>query len=166
MYSWLSETPGIPAKAAWPGGFGLPRVCCRLMLRDRQTGRTLHYFNTHFDGGETGQRESAQVIVRRARALGEGEPVFCTADFNFAPDSAGFHSMRTYFRDVRETIAPENRQATLNCYVEQGDRIGWLIDFCFYAGKNVTPTKYEVIKRLYDGKFPSDHSGMVYDFQI
>lgn len=162
---WLSETPSIPKKADWSGGFGLPRVCCYVALKCKKTGKLYHYFNTHFDGGETCARESAQLIIRRAETLGAA-PVFCTADFNFTPGSAGWHSMRSWFRDVREEVAPENHQATLNCYEVQGDRPDWLIDFCFYRGKGVKPTGYEVITRLYDGKFPSDHYGMCYDFEV
>lgn len=162
---WLSETPSVPSKG-WPDGMGLPRVCCYVALKNKETGKVIHYFNTHFDGGEWCSREAAQVIIRRANAIGKDEANFCTADFNFTPDSCGYHSMRSFFRDVRADIAPDNNQATLNCYEPQGDRLGWLIDFCFYRGKGVKPTKYEVITRLYDGKFPSDHYGMIYDFEL
>lgn len=163
---WLSETPSVPSKAAWSDGMGLPRVCCYVALKCKKTGKIMHYFNTHFDGGSRCARESAQLIVRRAEALGADVPVFCTADFNFTPGSAGWHSMRSWFSDVRETIAPDNNQATLNCYQPQGDRPDWIIDFCFYHGKGVRPVGYEVITREYDGKFPSDHYGMYYEFEV
>lgn len=162
---WLSETPSIPSKASWNDGMGMPRVCCYVALKCKKTGKVIHYFNSHFDGGEWCARESAQVVVRRAHALGKDALTFCTADFNFAPDSAGWHSMRSFFRDLRTDIAPDNLQATLNCYQPQGDRPEWIIDHCFYHGK-VTPKKYEIITRLYDGKFPSDHYGMFCEFEV
>lgn len=161
---WLSETPER-SSMGWPDGMGCPRICCYVALKHKETGKVFHYFNTHFDGGNQCARESAQLIVRRAEALGD-VPVFCTADFNFPPNSAGWHSMHTYFDDVRNVIAPDNNQATLNCYEPQGDRLPWLIDFGFFRGKGVKPTEYEVITRLYDGKFPSDHYGMIYGFEL
>lgn len=162
---WLSPTPEMPSKG-WPDCYGLPRVCLLAVLRDLKTGKLIHYYNTHTENGEWNLRESGQLIIRRAQKLGKDAAVFCTADFNFCPDSCGWHSMRSYFRDVRTDIAPDNHQATLNCYEVQGDKLCWLIDHCFYRGKGVKPTKYEVITRLYDGKFPSDHYGMVYDFEF
>lgn len=161
---WLSPTPSISSKG-WPDGMGLPRVCSYVALKCKKTGKVFHYFNTHMDGGEWCSREAAQVIIRRAHSLGKDAISFCTADFNFAPDSAGWHSMRSFFRDLRTDVAPENHQATLNCYVPQGDKDCWIIDHCFYRGK-VTPKNYEVITRLYDGKFPSDHYGIVCDFEV
>lgn len=163
---WLSDTPGVPSKAPWKDGMGLPRVCCYVALKCKKTGKVFHYFNTHFDGGNQCSRESAQLIIRRAESLGNQALTFCTADFNFAPGSCGWHSMRSYFNDVHEVLAPQDQQATLNCYEEQGDKLSWLIDFCFYRGKGLVPTKYEVIKRLYNGKFPSDHYGMLYEFEV
>ena len=161
---WLSETPIVPSQAGWRGGFGLPRVCCRVTLRHKESGKLVHYFNTHYDGGAQWEREASQQIIRKAEALPEGVRI-ATADFNFTPNSFGWHSMRSYFNCVRETLALDNNQATLNCYEVQGDKLSWVIDFCFYQGA-LQPTKYEIITRLYDGKFPSDQYGMVYDFKF
>jgi endonuclease/exonuclease/phosphatase family metal-dependent hydrolase len=133
-------------------------------LRHKESGKLVHYFNTHYDGGAQWEREASQQIIRKAEALPEGVRI-ATADFNFTPNSFGWHSMRSYFNCVRETLAPDNNQATLNCYEVQGDKLSWVIDFCFYHGA-LQPTKYEIITRLYDGKFPSDHYGMVYDFKF
>lgn len=159
---WLSDTPTVPSKG-WNAD--CYRICNYVALRHKETGKVLYFYNTHFDWVGSGPRESAQLIIRKAEKHGDA-PVFCTADFNFCPGSDGWHSMRSWFQDVRETIAPNNNQATLNNYSVPGDKLGWLIDFCFYHGKDVVPTHYEVITRTYDGKFPSDHYGMSFEFEI
>lgn len=160
---WLSDTPNIPSRG-W--GADHYRICSFAALRHKQTGKILNIFNTHVDWGGSSPRESGQLIIRRAEALGNEAAVFCTADYNFAPNSSGWHSMRSYFKDVREEIAPNNNRATLHGYEDRGDRISWIIDFCFFRGKGVTPTKYEVVTRTYEGKFPSDHYGVYFEFDI
>ncbi|MBQ7035170.1 MAG: endonuclease/exonuclease/phosphatase family protein [Clostridia bacterium] len=167
-YFWLSKTPEVPSVGGWGGGFGLPRSCTYVALKEIASGKIVHYYNTHFDGSTDGNRESAQVIIRRARALGlpRETNVFCTADFNFHLNSTGWHSMRSFFKDVREEIAPENFQGTLNIYQPVGQDKGRLIDFVFYSGDKVVPKSYEVITRLYDGLFPSDHYGIQCEFDL
>ena len=159
---WLSETPAVPSRG-WDAD--LPRICCYTALKNQKTGKLFHYFNTHFDGPEWCQRESAQTSIRRAQTLGNEAQIACTGDFNFYPDSKGYYAMRSFFEDVRAKIAPDNMQQTTNDYSLKlcPNRI---IDFCFYAGKGITPVHYEVITRTYDGKFPSDHYGMFFEFEL
>jgi len=159
---WLSETPAVPS-TGWNAY--LPRICCYVALKEKKSGKVIHYFNTHFDFNNWCQRESAQTIIRRAFALGEKANVVCTADFNFFPDSNGYHSMCSFFEDVRMKVAPDNKQQTINEYKEV-IRPEFIIDYCFYHGKGLTPEKYEVITRRYDGKYPSDHYGMYYEFEV
>ncbi len=160
---WLSDTPTVSSKS-W--GTSLPRVCCYVALKEKATGKVFHHFNTHYDFNEWFQRESGQQIIHRAMALGEDANVAVTADFNFTIGSKGYHSLRSYFEDLREQVAPDNLEQTLTCYSNEKRGVEWLIDFCFYHGKHLHPKKYEVINRLYDGKYPSDHCGMFYEFDI
>ncbi len=162
---WLSPTPDHPSKG-WDGGFGIPRICVRVSLRELKSGKVIHYYNSHFDGSDISARESAQLIIHKAEELGRGEAVFCSADFNMTTYSPGWYSMRTFFKDVREEIAPENKQGTLCIYKEIGEDMHKLIDFIFYTGEGVQAKSYEVITRLYDGKFPSDHYGLIAEFDL
>ncbi len=162
---WLSKTPEVCSKG-WGGGFGIPRICSYVALKELASGKVIHYYNTHFDGSERSNRESGQLIIHKAEELGCGVPVFCTADFNMTTYSAGWFSMRSFFKDVREEIAPENKQATLHIYKEIGEDMNRLIDFIFYTGQGVQAKSYEVITRTYDGLFPSDHYGIIAEFDL
>ena len=163
---WLSPTPEVCSKGWYGGGFGIPRVCVQVSLRHKETGKVVHYYNSHFDGADRTARESAMLIIHRAEELGRGEAVFCSADFNMTTYSPGWMAMRCFFKDVREEVAPENKQGTLNIYQEVGEDMNKLIDFIFYTGKDVKAKSYEVITRLYDGKFPSDHYGLIAEFEL
>ncbi|MBQ8893160.1 MAG: hypothetical protein IJ043_01985 [Clostridia bacterium] len=159
---WLSETPNKPSKG-WNSDYY--RVCSYAALRHKETGKIIYFYNTHFDWVGCGPRESAQLIIRRAESHGDS-PVFCTADYNFAPGSAGWHSMRSWFRDVREDVAPDNKLATIHSYKNRGECESCIIDYCFYHGKGVKPTDYEVVNRSFDGQFASDHHAMYYEFEV
>lgn len=158
---WLSETPNKPSRG-WNADYY--RICSYAALRHKESGKVLYFYNTHFDWVGAAPRESAQLIIRRAETHGDA-PVFCTADFNFVPGSAGWHSMRSWFRDVREAVAPDSRQGTIHGY-KNFNECETIIDYCFYHGKGVRPTGYEVITRSFDGKYPSDHFPMYYEFEV
>lgn len=159
---WLSETPYKPSKG-WNADYY--RICSYAALRHKASGKLMYFYNTHFDWVGNGPRESAQLVIHRAETHGDA-PVFCTADFNFAPRSFGWHSMRSWFRDVREDIAPENKQATLHSYQERGEMESLIIDYCFYHGRGVKPTAYEVVNRCIDGGYASDHHPVFYAFEV
>ena len=163
---WLSATPEICSKGWYGGGFGIPRVCVQVSLREKASGRIIHYYNTHFDGNDRTARESAMLIIRRAEEFDPADAYFCSADFNMTTYSPGWMAMRSFFKDVREEVAPENKQGTLNLYREIGEDMNRLIDFIFYAGKGVQAKSYEVITRTYDGCFPSDHYGLLAEFDL
>ena len=158
---WLSETPAEPSK-----GFGahLWRICCYGALKHKESGKAIHVFNTHFDWIGSSPRESGQLVIRRAEVLGDA-PVFVTADYNFHPDSAGWHSMRSYFYDAGETLGAAPMR-TCHGYRGEDPATGTPIDYCFYRGKGVTPTKYEVVTRTFDGKYPSDHFPIYFEFEV
>ncbi len=162
---WLSPTPEVRSKG-WGGGFGICRICTYVALKHLESGKVIHFYNTHFDGSDVSARESAQLIIHKQEAIDRNAPTFCTADFNMYTYTPGWFSMRTFFKDVREEIAPENKQGTLCLYNEIGEDMGRLIDFVFYGGKGVQAKSYEVITRTYDGLFPSDHYGIIAEFDL
>ncbi len=93
---WLSETPDEPGSKY--KGAGCPRTCTWALLRDRVTGKTFRYFNTHLDHASSSARwEGMQVLLERGvrPAKSRGETVFLTGDLNETLDKA----------DSPETIA-------------------------------------------------------------
>lgn len=80
---WLSEHPDEPGSKY--AGAGCPRTCTWALLRDRQTGKTFRYFNTHLDHISAKARwDGLQVLLDRGvrPAKARGETVILTGDLN------------------------------------------------------------------------------------
>ncbi len=78
---WLSETPEVPASKSW--GTCCTRVCSYLVLRDRTTGRTFCFANTHTDHVSAEAREKGMLlIIERMKDFGAGAPIIFTGDHN------------------------------------------------------------------------------------
>ena len=79
---WLSETPDIPGSKSW--GTACTRVCSWTWLKDRGTGRTFCFANTHTDhASELARKEGMLLIISKMREFAPpGTPVVFTGDHN------------------------------------------------------------------------------------
>lgn len=78
---WLSETPEVPASKSW--GTACTRVCSYLVLKDRLTGKTFCFANTHTDHKSALAREKGMMlIIERMKDFGAGAPIVFTGDHN------------------------------------------------------------------------------------
>ena len=78
---WLSETPDVPGLKGW--GAACPRVCSWMWLKDRKTGKTFCFANTHTDHVSALAREKGMLLViDRMKEFGNGAPVIFTGDHN------------------------------------------------------------------------------------
>ena len=79
---WLSESPNVPGVKGW--GAACPRVCSYLILRDKFTGRSLCFANTHTDHmSELARKEGMLLVIRKMREFAPpGTPIVFTGDHN------------------------------------------------------------------------------------
>jgi len=79
---WLSETPEVPGVKGW--GAACSRVCSWAILKDRRTGSTFCFANTHTDHvSELARKEGMLLIIRRMREFAPpGTPIVFTGDHN------------------------------------------------------------------------------------
>ena len=79
---WLSETPDVPGLKGW--GAACPRVCSWMWLKDRKTGKTFCFANTHTDHvSALARKEGMLLIIRRMHeSAPPGTPVIFTGDHN------------------------------------------------------------------------------------
>lgn len=78
---WLSKTPKVPASKSWHSA--CRRVCTWGLFRDRRTGRTFRYFNTHLDHISSLARvKGMKTILDEMKRISQGETVFLTGDLN------------------------------------------------------------------------------------
>lgn len=161
---WFNDTPDRPHIKGW--GADHVRHCIRVTLKDKQSGKLIHAHSCHFCYVPSAQPKSAELMIKKVKALGEGEIALCIADYNFVPNSEPDQIMKTFFREVRQEIAPDSITGTCCGYNPPIQNINSIIDHCFYSGAGIDATGYEVITKDFDGKYASDHYGMVYDFNI
>lgn len=78
---WLSETPDVPGSKGWDAA--LPRICSYAVLKDKATGKTFSFANTHTDHKGVAAREKGMLLViERMKAFGGNAPIVFTGDHN------------------------------------------------------------------------------------
>lgn len=155
---WLSDTPDVPNSCTW--GNTVTRICTWAKLFDRETGRTLHFYNTHLDHASAEARQKGtELILSRIAARGKGAgPVMLTGDFNAAegdPLHAAVKSagLGDVWRSVHPQAGPDDA-ATFHQFT--GAKGGARIDY-IYASPDFKAVESEVIRSSKNGVYPSDH---------
>ncbi len=82
---WLSDTPEEPGSIGWDAQ--LPRIVTWAKLKDREGGKIIFHFNTHFDNkGIDSRYKSVDLLVDRIEEISEVSPVVVSGDFNIRKD--------------------------------------------------------------------------------
>ncbi len=159
-YFWFSETP-------WVESFGndvkyhCKRICEWCKFLEIKTGREFYYFNTHFGFGDEYQIQSVDLIKRTADIL-SAKAFVITGDFNMLPSSAGYKRMTQFYTDVN-TLITNYTGTTFHKYGKVNDEH---IDYCFINEDTVSAEGYRMIDDKIDGKYPSDHYGILFELNI
>jgi endonuclease/exonuclease/phosphatase family metal-dependent hydrolase len=169
---WLSETPDEAGSKTW--GNTIPRICTWGRLRDRENGRVLVMYNTHFDHASQPSRvKSAQLIAKRAAtAMGEAvreedhvpKPqqapgLIVTGDFNAGEDSEEMRLLLEHealeLVDTFRVLHPQASPAgTFNGFA--GRTEGAKIDYVL-CNPTLTVLEASIVPDHEDGRYPSDH---------
>lgn len=153
---WLSETPEVPGSKSWDSS--LPRLCTWGRFIDKQTGRALYVFNTHFDHrGEQARRQSAKLIAERIKSRKHiDEPAILTGDLNAGEDSAPIATLRDAgFIDTFRAVHPDAKiVGTFNGFAGKSD--GAKIDYIFTDGP-ARAIASKIHADAIDDRWPSDH---------
>lgn len=157
-HSWLSETPNKPT-------FGWDAACKRLttvvVLKDKKSGETIHYMNTHFDHeGKEARRQSPRFILNRA-AKAAGDGVIFTGDLNAHPDS---EPIQIFAKDGSlkdshlEVKSPKGPKYSYHGFKEEVKlrKEDSIIDYIMYNDM-FKVVKYETIDKKYRDRMVSDH---------
>ena len=86
-----------------------------------------------------------------------GDYTVLTGDFNATPDSPAYKRLSEFFSDVNAVTA-KDFGTTFHNYGEIKE--GQHIDYCFISG-NAVPIDSQIIRDTADGKYPSDHYGLL-----
>lgn len=158
---WLSDTPNVESRG-WDEVYNCYRICTYVVLKEKQTQKVFTHINTHFGFGDKGQIASAKLITEFSKKL-LSKDVVVTGDFNMRPDSPAYKKMTEFFTDVNAATVGDNT-ATFHGYAPEQNKDS-LIDFCFVTN-NIKCKNYKLIDNLVDGKYPSDHYGILAEIEI
>jgi endonuclease/exonuclease/phosphatase family metal-dependent hydrolase len=161
---WLSTTPDKPGSKSWDSS--LPRIASWVKLKDKASGRSLLFANTHFDHrGSEARHESAKLMIRQlAELTGSGEkalPVLLTGDFNCTAKQPPYTALTGSEAGDAKLLDAQfishkphaGGDSTSNSF--EALRPGAKIDFIFVRGLAVN--SHQIDDPRVDGRFVSDH---------
>lgn len=167
---WLSETPDVPGSKSWDAA--ITRVVTYAILKDKSSGKSFAYFNTHFDHiGKEARKNSAKLIKSYiAGLIANGTitnkiPILVSGDFNSEPTDEPYKTMING-KDIELSDARPAKDFTGTfCGFEVGAMPCKTIDYLFHSS-HWKAMDYKVIQD-HDGKYyPSDHLPVMVTFTI
>lgn len=153
---WLSTTPEVPGSKSWDTS--ITRMVTWAKLRDRHSGQTLVYLNTHWDHrGAQARLESAKLMRDWIAQHAADLPVIITGDFNTTEDIEPYQVLTAAgLRDSYRVVHPERskEEATFNGFRGNvaGSRIDWILHSAHFQ-----PQAADIVRTNRDGRYPSDH---------
>jgi len=154
---WLSPTDTEKPNKGWDAA--LPRICTWGVFQDKKNGKQFIFMNTHFDHvGIEARKESAKLILAKAKEFAQDLPLILTGDFNVDEHN------EAYFTLSKSGIVTDTYDLAKMVYEPNSTFNGWgkslrekgRIDHIFIT-KPFQAIKYGVLTDTYIGKFPSDH---------
>ena len=158
---WLSDTDTEKPNKGWDAA--LPRICTWGIFIDNSNGKKFIFMNTHFDHiGKIARKESAKLILAKAKEFAKDLPLILTGDFNITETDEAYCTLAKsdVVHDVHglaEIVYEPN--STFNSF-GRGIKESGRIDHIFIT-KPFGVKKYGILTDTYMGKYPSDHFPVV-----
>ncbi len=161
----LSEKPEVPGFRSW--GAAYPRIVSWGTFRDKATGKSFCYYNTHLDNvSELARIEGIKMVVAHAAKNCGPIPLILTGDFNAYPDSETYRVAAGLLRDAA-VISKTGHKGPSQTYHHWGDQTvrDEPCDFIFVSND------IAVLSHVTDdakplGGFASDHYPVIIELQF
>lgn len=160
---WLSETPDQVSQG-WDGA--CKRTCTMALLKDRATGLSFYYLNTHLDHvGKMARREGVMLLKNLVDSLcTRGYEVILGGDMNTSSDDAIFVPLtgkEGNMRSAREIATQTDHKLTFTGYNKEPHTC---IDHLFVT-KGFEVLRFKTVDQDYGVPFVSDHYPIVMEVQ-
>lgn len=160
-FYWLSDTPEV-ASPSWDDADGTRnRIVTECVFKEKKSGIKFVHINTHFGLTAYCQEMSGTQIYNRVKEKYADMPVFVTGDFNSTEGSQPYENITADGLLTNSYYLAEefgNVCGTFNGFKE--DSGSSVIDFIFVTNR-VSPVYYSVLTDKPEGKFVSDHFGVL-----
>lgn len=164
---WLSETPDIAGSKGWDAAY--ERVVTWAVMKDLVTGKTFVFMNTHFDHiGRLARKNSAILLVEKAKEIAGDLPVIVTGDFNGTRDSDPVQVILNsgWLHDSGQlTTKKSGPEWSFHDFGRQAIADRELIDFVFVTD-GIKVNSYKNIFKEIGDTFYSDHNPIVVELVI
>ena len=149
---WLSETPETPSRG-WDGACN--RTVTWVELRDKTSGKSFFYFNTHLDHqGRQAREEGIKLLVEIVGKVAGKAPAILGGDFNSPTDSPIFRPLVRFMKSARDKAPESDNEGTFNGFGTAPDTI--VIDHIYFRGK-LRCLQFRTLKGDYGAPYISDH---------
>ncbi|MFD1775913.1 endonuclease/exonuclease/phosphatase family protein [Paenibacillus rhizophilus] len=163
---WLSLSPGEPS-ISWEAD--CPRICTWARLRDKRSGQTLVFLNTHLDHvSEEARFQGAGLITDWIGSYVPDAPVIMTGDFNAGREERCYRKLNGFLRDakwVSEEIpyGPEGTFSNFDYHMPWSEMKE--IDYILVS-EQVKVVSVRTVTDSFDGQYPSDHFPVTAEVEI
>lgn len=154
----LSES-GEFGSLGW--GEEYPRICTYAILKDKESGKEIAFFNSHLALRDEARCEMLKLIFDRIKKF--NLPTLFTGDFNTTEDSAPYKlCMETIFDDTKYIAKDSDTGYTWHNYLGEGIEnhpraMTSPIDYCMCSKNDFEVDSYKIIRETENGLFVSDH---------
>ena len=169
---WLSPTPEKVGSKGWDAA--LPRIVTWARLKDRLSGVTILYYNTHWDHQGNVARVESGKLMRKLIEDNRGDaelPVVVTGDFNSTEETPQYKSLTVgdgtglKLIDAYREVHPQRQsdEASFNGFkgTKQGMRIDWVLHSPQWVAKGAAIDRTER-----NGHTPSDHYPVTAELEL
>ena len=163
---WLSETPEMPGSKSWETA--CTRVCTWADMKDRKTGKTFVYFNTHLDHVSKEAREKGmELIIRRMKEKTQGRAAFLTGDMNAYASDVSVQTALAVLRDSKAVSRTPHTgpDVTFNSFKYKANPQGQAIDYIFVSD-GIDVLTHATLNDSENNLYPSDHFPVAADVVV
>lgn len=165
---WLSEITDRPNKG-WDAA--LPRICTWAKFEDKASGQEFYHFNLHMDHvGVEARKQSAVLVLEKAKEIAGTEPVLLTGDFNVDQESDSYQlitrsgELRDAYEVAQVRYAPNGTFNAFEVNYQTQSRIDHI-----FVSKYIQVDRYGILTDTYhaealdstsvqSGNFPQEYS--------
>ena len=155
---WLSDTP---EKVSTSWGNKLYRICTKVVLKEKKTGKSFYIYNTHFDHRSKNSKEkSAEFLVEKISSRKKKHPFVFMGDLNSAPQSKQIKHIQENEKlpmaDTHFIANPDDKDAGTSGGWTFGNH-GSKIDYIYIEKDAGKVLKAEINRYSENKRYPSDH---------
>lgn len=158
---WLSETPNEVSRG-WDGACN--RTLTWVLLREKATGKSFYFLNTHLD--HKGKVAREQSVIQIADYVERNIPLDATVivggDLNASIEDPIFAPLKAILDVARDTADPTDTDGTFNGFGSAPSNI--VLDHIFC--RNTQEGALQTLRGDYGAPFISDHYPVAYLFRL